>query len=80
MKNVIIELSGHGEDCFIHSIDDKQFEKFEDKQVEDGEMTLSQVLKVLKKTSHNDSEVSIFGPHPRSVWLNVKDEIGNIIL
>lgn len=79
MKKVIIELSGHGEDCFIHNINDKQFEKFEDKEVEDGEMSLSQVLKVLKKSTHNDTEISIFGPNPDNVSLYVKDENGKSI-
>jgi len=80
MKKVIIELSGHGEDCFIHNIDDKQFEKFEDKEVEDGEMSLSQVLKVLKKTTHKETDISIFGPNPDNVCLYVKDESGISIL
>ena len=80
MKKVIIELSGHGEDCFIHNIDDKQFEKFEDKEVEDGEMSLSQVLKVLKKSTHKDTEISIFGPNPDNVCLYVKDGNGNSII
>ena len=80
MKKVIIELSGHGEDCFIHNIDDKQFEKFEDKEVEDGEMSLSQVLKVLKKSTHKETDISIFGPNPANVCLYVKDESGISIL
>jgi len=79
MKKYTIELSGHGEDCFIHEINDKQFEKYEDKEVEDGEMTLSQVLKVLKKNSHTDTETSIFGPNPDSISLYIKDENGSTL-
>lgn len=79
MKKVTIELSGKGEDCFIHKIDNKQFEKLEDKGVEDGEMSISQVLKVLKLYNHI-SNISIFGPNPDSVCLFVKDETGNSIL
>lgn len=80
MNKVIIELSGHGEDCFIHNINDKQFEKFEDKEVEDGEMSLSQVLKVLKVSSHKETNISIFGPNPDNLCLYVKDDNGNSIL
>jgi hypothetical protein len=79
MKKFTIELAGHGEDCFIHEINDKQFEKFEDKEVENGEMTLSQVLKVLKKNSHTETENSIFGPNPNSISLYIKDENGNTL-
>lgn len=79
MKIVTIELSGHGEDCFIHELNDKQFEKFEDKEVEDGEMTLSQVLKVLKKNSHTETENSVFGPNPDSISLYIKDENGSTL-
>lgn len=79
MKKVTIELSGHGEDCFIHELNDKQFEKFEDKEVEDGEMTLSQVLKVLKKNSHTETENSVFGPNPDSISLYIKDENGSTL-
>ena len=79
MKKFTIELSGHGEDCFIHEINDKQFEKFEDKEVEDGEMSMSQVLKVLKKASHNETENTIFGPNPSAISLYIKDENDNIL-
>jgi hypothetical protein len=79
MKKITIELSGHGEDCFIHEINDKQFEKFEDKEVEDGEMSLSQVLKVLKKNSHTETESSVFGPNPDTVSLYIKDENGSTL-
>jgi len=80
MKTYKIELAGHGEDCFIHEINDTQFEKFEDKEVEDGEMSMTQVLKVLKKSSHKDTDISIFGPNPDNVCLYVKDESGISIL
>lgn len=80
MKTYKIELAGHGEDCFIHEINDTQFEKFEDKEVEDGEMSLTQVLKVLKKSSHKDTEISIFGPNPDGVCLYIKDNNDNLIL
>jgi hypothetical protein len=79
MKKFTIELSGHGEDCFIHKVSDQQFEKFEDKEVEDGEMTLSQVLKVLKKNSHTETETSVFGPNPDSISLYIKDEKGSTL-
>ncbi len=80
MKKYIIELSGHGEDCFIHNIDNQQFEKFEDKEVEGGEMSLNQVLKVLKITSHKETDISIYGPKPDNVCVYVKDESGYSIL
>jgi hypothetical protein len=79
MRKYTIELSGHGEDCFIHEINDKQFEKFEDNEIEDGKMTLSQVLKVLNKNSHTETETSIFGPNPDSISLYIKNENGIIL-
>jgi hypothetical protein len=79
MKKFTIDLSGHGQDIFIHEINDKQFEKFEDKEVEDGEMTLSQVLKVLKKNSHTETETTLFGPNPDNIALYIKDENGSTL-
>jgi hypothetical protein len=73
LNNLIGRLESLGPEFFI-------FEKFEDKEVEDGEMSLSQVLKVLKKTTHKETDISIFGPNPDNVCLYVKDESGISIL
>jgi hypothetical protein len=42
-------------------------------------MTLSQVLKVLKKNSHTETETSVFGPNPDSISLYIKNENGSIL-
>ncbi len=79
MKTYKISLSGKGSECFIFPIDDSQYQKLLEGDVENDKMELDTILEILGVEDIFDSEISILGAYDGEYYVTVSDENGNEI-
>lgn len=80
MRYYKITLGGRGAEVFPFKLNDDQYEVFRDKGVEMDELEHDEITGILDVESYFDCpNDSLLGVYPRSFYLTVQDQEGNVI-
>ena len=79
MKTYKISLGGRGSECFIFPIDETQYQKLLNGDVESDKMELDDILETIEVEDIFDSEISVLGAYDTEYYITVSDENGDEI-
>jgi hypothetical protein len=81
MKKYKISISGHGADCYIYRLNEEQNEALTEGCVDEGDMSMDEILDVLEKEYITDTDELVQGVYtdPESYKITVTDDSGQLV-